>query len=197
MKAKQQKLWEDLKLKDNLGNLLTGLIIVILGGITLYRFINNMIVNNNKAVEKISTASESLKIAKDGEFKNLNSENLQTLPTKYTVQIGETLWSISEKFYNTGYNWVNIAKENGLTNADAIFSGNELIIPKVGDINGDGIKTTEPVKADQYVIAQGDTLWSIAVKLYGDGYKWVSLAQANNLSNPNVIHVGNVLRFIK
>jgi nucleoid-associated protein YgaU len=40
---------------------------------------------------------------------------------------------------------------------------------------------------------KGDSLWKIAVRAYGDGYKWVSIAKANKLVNPNLIHSGNVL----
>jgi nucleoid-associated protein YgaU len=35
-------------------------------------------------------------------------------------------------------------------------------------------------------------LWTIAVRAYGDGYKWTEIAKANKLVNPNLIHPGNV-----
>ena len=194
MKAKQEKLWEDLNLKQNWSNLLAGGLIVILGGITVYRFVNNVIIPKSG---NSSTVNESLKVAETGEFKNLNKDLLQVLPAKHTIVAGETLWSISEKYYKTGFNWINIAKENKLNNPDAIHAGNEIIIPSVGDLNGDGAVTTESVKTGEYKIVVGDTLWNIAVKLYGDGYKWVELSQANNIINPDVIHVGNVLKYIK
>ena len=194
MKAKQEKLWEDLNLKQNWSNLLAGGLIVILGGITVYRFVNNVIIPKSG---NSSTVNESLKVAETGEFKNLNKDLLQVLPAKHTIIAGETLWSISEKYYKTGFNWINIAKENKLNNPDAIHAGNEIIIPSVGDLNGDGAVTTESVKTGEYKIVVGDTLWNIAVKLYGDGYKWVELSHANNIINPDVIHVGNVLKYIK
>lgn len=43
----------------------------------------------------------------------------------------------------------------------------------------------------QYTVEKGDSLWTIAQKVYNDPYKWVEIARANNLKNPNVIHVGN------
>src|SRR5258708_1719851 len=45
-----------------------------------------------------------------------------------------------------------------------------------------------------YVVAAGDTLWSIAEKTTGSGYNWSVIAQANNLSaNPGLIFSGNKL----
>lgn len=66
--------------------------------------------------------------------------------------------------------------------------------------------TTTPEKSDQnqamitrgridgtsYTVQKGDYLWDIAVRAYGDGYRWVDIARANNLSNPDIIHSGNV-----
>ena len=47
--------------------------------------------------------------------------------------------------------------------------------------------------SNSYEVQSGDTLWSIATSAYGDGYRWAEIAKANSLSNPNVIHHGNVL----
>jgi len=48
--------------------------------------------------------------------------------------------------------------------------------------------------SDTYVVAKGDTLWGIANKVYGDGSRWVEIAQANSLTNPQLIHAGDVLK---
>lgn len=45
----------------------------------------------------------------------------------------------------------------------------------------------------QYTVANGDDLWVIADKFYKDPYKWTEIAQANNLTQPDLIHPGNVL----
>jgi nucleoid-associated protein YgaU len=44
------------------------------------------------------------------------------------------------------------------------------------------------IQSDKYTVAQGDHLWGIAVRAYGDGYKWVEIARANKLVNPNLIY---------
>lgn len=50
---------------------------------------------------------------------------------------------------------------------------------------------------ETYTIVKGDDLWKIAVKSYGDGFEWIKIAKANNLSSPNNIHVGNILTIPK
>ena len=44
-----------------------------------------------------------------------------------------------------------------------------------------------------YTVQKGDSLYSIARKLYGDQKRFKDLAQANNISDPNKITVGQVL----
>lgn len=45
-----------------------------------------------------------------------------------------------------------------------------------------------------YTVKAGDTLWSIAKTQYGDGSKYTQIAQNNNISNPSLIQVGQVLQ---
>lgn len=50
--------------------------------------------------------------------------------------------------------------------------------------------TTKPI---EYKIKQGDTLWAIAKKHYGDGERYKEIARVNGISNPSLIHSGAVL----
>ena len=45
-----------------------------------------------------------------------------------------------------------------------------------------------------YVVKEGDHLWDISVRAYGDGFRWVDIVSANNLSNPNTLVTGMVLK---
>ena len=49
----------------------------------------------------------------------------------------------------------------------------------------------------EHTVAEGEHLWKIAQRYYNDGYKWVKIAQANNLSNPNFIYPGQKLTIPK
>lgn len=48
-----------------------------------------------------------------------------------------------------------------------------------------------------YKVQAGDDLWKIAEKHYKSGYNWVTIAQTNNLVNPDRILVGQELKLPK
>lgn len=47
--------------------------------------------------------------------------------------------------------------------------------------------------AKEYIVKAGDTLYMIAKKLTGNGENYKTLAQKNNIKNPNIIHPGQKL----
>lgn len=52
----------------------------------------------------------------------------------------------------------------------------------------------EPEPAPRtYTVESGDTLWAIAERFYGDGSKYQVIADASGISNPDLIHPGEVL----
>lgn len=48
--------------------------------------------------------------------------------------------------------------------------------------------------AGTYTVEKGDTLWGIAEKHLGSGSKYKQLATINNIPNPNLIYVGQVIK---
>jgi nucleoid-associated protein YgaU len=120
------------------------------------------------------------------------------LPGKYTVKEGDTLWSIAETQYKSGYNWVDIAKTNNLGNADYIEAGQTLTIPDVkpilvppGEVSSASTDTRMQPKT--YTVVRGDSLWAISVRIYNNGYRWTDIASLNKLAKPDIIHAGNIL----
>ncbi|MBI2268335.1 MAG: LysM peptidoglycan-binding domain-containing protein [Candidatus Blackburnbacteria bacterium] len=124
------------------------------------------------------------------------------LPNTHKVEKGEHLWGIAEKYYGSGYNWVDIANANELKHPGQIEIGQELKIPEVqakkitlATIKTDATNTFGPaIQGDIYTVEKGDHLWGIAVRAYGDGYQWVKIAQTNEVKNPDLIEIGQVLK---
>lgn len=44
-----------------------------------------------------------------------------------------------------------------------------------------------------YTVVSGDTLWAISERFFGDGSKYQRIADASGISNPDLIHPGQVL----
>ena len=138
------------------------------------------------------------------------------LPTTYKVVKGDDLWHISERFYNSGYNYVDIVSGNKLKNGNVIEVGMELVIPKVEPRLTAKMKAERAAKQEKvvkeekvekvavkaakisieggkYTTVKGDYLWSIAVRAYGDGYKWTAIYNANKKvvgRNPSLLYTG-------
>ncbi len=142
---------------------------------------------------------------------NITSQSAKTSPEQvnekgeklYTVQLGDNLWTISEKYYKSGYNWVDIAKANKLVDANQIDVNTKLVIPNVEpktltmDVKGvtdSTLNSTDKITGGSYTVKRGDNLWEISVRAYGDGFKWTQIAKTNNLVNPSLIHAGNVFK---
>jgi nucleoid-associated protein YgaU len=64
--------------------------------------------------------------------------------------------------------------------------------PTIADNHAPTGPPVQRITGSTYTVKPGDTLWDIAVRAYGNGYKWADIAKANNLQNPNTIHNGNV-----
>ncbi|MCX6704112.1 MAG: LysM peptidoglycan-binding domain-containing protein [Candidatus Woesebacteria bacterium] len=134
---------------------------------------------------------------KDKSAGTIPGTSTQTSTKEHVVVKGETLWSIAEDSFGSGYNWVDIKSVNGLK-IDTIEVGQKLVIPDVSPKQPTSTKKVatvakvSPVTGNTYTVVKGDCLWNIAVKAYGDGFKWVEIAKANKLVNPGIIHAGNV-----
>lgn len=118
-----------------------------------------------------------------------NTQNTQLEKVSYVVEKGDSLWKIAEEKMGNGFEWNDLKIANNLS-SDTLEVGQKLTIPTESVLSAD----TKPVDADTYTVVKGDSLWSISVLAYGDGYKWSEIAKLNNLTNPNLIHAGNVLK---
>jgi len=189
-------------------SLLLGIIVVIIGVLFFASFFKT------KHTQQVSsTATNKALITSTTTPEPTPTTQPKSIITKqiYTVQAGDDLWHIAEKFYKSGYNWVDIARANNLENPGILFSGNKLLIPVITPAQQTLMPQITPapqtgiamqqnhqddtaIKTNLYSVQQGDDLWTIAVRAYGDGYRWTDIAKANNLVNPSLIHSGNIFK---
>jgi len=61
------------------------------------------------------------------------------------------------------------------------------------DIQIKGLDLHSPDVTKRWTVKQGDSLWSIAVKEYGDPAGWRLIAESNGIDNPRIITPGSEL----
>lgn len=191
-----------LKLNEDKLSTILGLVVVFLVGALMFNYFRNanlktwqgVLLNDDKPAT--TTAVEIEKPSQD--------------IVTYKVVKGDDLWHISEKYYKSGYNYVDLIKENKLDSKGRIEVGMELRIPKVEAkkltvieskkmpslaIKDDMViekPKVDSLETGEYLTKKGDTYWNIAVRAYGDGFKWTKIYWANRktFSNPDVIYSG-------
>lgn len=191
------------KFGESYTSLILGIIVVIIAAILLVSFFRSNSARLNSTEQSTSSTSTV----------NTDQPQQDNGQKTYTVKAGDNLWQIAEDQLHDGYQWIAIAKANDLANPGDIHVGNKLVIPQnvkpIAQVNQHTPTQVQVQQAQQqsntqtisnkitgttYTVQHGDDLWHIAVRAYGDGYKWVDIAKANNLMNaPNLIFSGNQL----
>lgn len=112
---------------------------------------------------------------------------------------GDTLSRIATRF---GVTVTAIMQANGLANANYIYVGQVLRIPVAGSSAANATPSPTPTASKTatptptappsktYTVLSGDSLWSIAAKF---SVSVSALQSANQITNPNLIRVGQVL----
>lgn len=176
---------KDLKKSEQTINTILGALVVIIIGVLIFNYLHSRAGNNPQTNINVSEEQQGNQLSKN-------------LPQVHQVKTGERLWNIAIEYYGSGYNWVDIAKANNLSNPNVITVDQKLVIPAVAPktlttANTTTIQSSAQITGNNYTVLKGDNLWKIAVRAYGDGYKWVEIAKTNKLVHPGVIHPGNVL----
>lgn len=105
-----------------------------------------------------------------------------TTTTTIIVQRGDTLSKIAMK-YNTSYKY--LAQINDISNPNLIYVGQKIIVPKL-DSND-----IHDVSHVLYIVKPGNTLTQIS-REYGVSIE--DIVRLNDIANPNLIYVGQILR---
>ena len=174
-----KKFLKNLKLNEENISMVLGALVIVIVGVLIVNYFKD---------KRSQTTPEAL-----------TTTNQTQIGKTHTVVRGETLWAIAEDVYGSGYNWTDIYNANNLK-SEMIEVGQELSLPNVSVKQPTATKTvstiaqdTKTITGDSYTVVHGDTLWNISVRVYGDGYQWTKIANANGLKNPSVIHAGNML----
>jgi nucleoid-associated protein YgaU len=197
LEKRLKKLLKQIRLNEETISMVLGSIVLVVVGVLVYNYFTSL--NKGKVVET-GNNTETV-VPTPGQVEIVEEDGKQFakgLPTTYEVKKGDNLWKISENFYTSGYNFVDIVKENNLKNANSIEVGQKLVIPKV-EVKKATI-TVAPksaaIEGTSYTTVKGDYLWNIAVRAYSDGYAWTKIYDANKDvigSNPSNLEKGVTL----
>ena len=191
-----------IKLNESMLSMLFGIVTVILIGVLVFRMYqtNKPAITSEAQKTEAPSPSPAAMVGTVAVTTTDGQVYPASLPDTYTVKPGDHLWKIAQELYGSGYNYVDIAKDNNLSNPSMISAGLVLKLPKVAVKLAGNVKVSaeaapqNSITGDSYTVVKGDSLWSIAVRAYADGYKWTEIAKTNNLSHPNVIEAGQVLK---
>jgi hypothetical protein len=80
------------------------------------------------------------------------------------------------------YKWYKLQAVNSPSGSGSAAAGSGAVRP------------SETQVPKTYTVKAGDSLWKICQLQLGDGNKYKEIARLNNISNPNLIRVGQVIR---
>ena len=120
---------------------------------------------------------------------------------QYTVQPGDTLWSISEKVYGTGgyFKALGARNRSSLPRSDKLTVGTQIAVPPTAELERDYAslcpkqrksalvrpKSAPPAPtqrrdgSDVYIVNEGDTLFDIARYELGKASRWAEIYDLN------------------
>jgi chitinase len=106
--------------------------------------------------------------------------NATSNPTsqRYTIQSGDTLATIAQRFYDDSSLWTVIQAANPGINPNNLQIGQQILIPF----------------GQQYTVQSGDTLSNIAQRFYNNSSWWPLIQDANSGVVPTNLQVGQLLQ---
>ena len=151
---------------------------------------NLIYVGQRLLVKSASTAAASSATSTATSTASATSTSSTTSATTYTVKSGDTLSSIASSHNTTT---AALTSLNSLANPNLIYVGQVLKLANTTTASTSSTSSAASTSssATTYTVKSGDTLSSIA-----SSYNTTTstLTSLNNLSNPNLIYVGQVLK---
>ena len=88
---------------------------------------------------------------------------------------------------------INLKEYREYSSKKLVVQKSSISSAKVEIISTQDERPTTKVPPKQYTVKSGDTLWVIAKKELNNGSRYTEIASLNNISNPNLIYVDQVL----
>ena len=138
------------------------------------------VVEETLVVEETPAVVETVKEAEEVVEEVLPEEVLQPVEeevwVKYMIQPNDYLTKIAMKEYGVVTMWRQIWDWN----LDLIGENPDLIYPfEELSLKKDAGTVVEEVKYEKYTVNEGETLWCISKKLYGNSYAWIVILRDN------------------
>ena len=114
----------------------------------------------------------------------------------YIVQKGDTLGKISSKIYGSPARWNEIAKLSGMQNPNRIYAGDVVFYTL--DESATAFATAyEQAQRSEEQVQPGDTLATIAQRVYGSTAAWRSIWRQNDkIDNPDIVPPGTTIFYL-
>ena len=144
---------------------------------------------DNERVIELEQENSSLRIENNGQASTISQLNMQ-------IEDLEERLDAWESIFGTGAS-ADAAAPNGDSDTDAPGSDNGAAAQAPSQpVAGDLPYTTRNAAGERvYTFQQGDTLWSVAVRVYGNGGRFHDILRANNLTEAqaSVLPPGTIL----
>ena len=207
--------------QSQLATILVGLLIIA-SGLLIYNYFQRSTAPDTTSQSEQQNEEQDQQQGEDQD--NQADSESESQEGQYTVMPGDSLWTIAEKVYGSGFDWTKIRDANELElNAygqPTVEIGQVLNIPDSAavaqlpsdsqsgagntgdesDVAGvEEIRETPSTAIQTYTVQHGDTLWSIAENVYGDGHKWELIKNdphnqiGQQPDGRPLVHAGNVL----
>ncbi|KKR25713.1 MAG: LysM-like protein, partial [Microgenomates group bacterium GW2011_GWC1_39_7b] len=140
------KLLSQIKWGESYTSLFLGAVVVVVALVLVFSFLRG---KSNQTQQTTSTSVTPQEQVVNG----------KVVPKIYTVKEGEDLWHIAQNLYGSGYNWVDLASENKLTDPSVISVGAKLTVPNVKPktpTSDEALESPSSIKGMSYTVIYGD-----------------------------------------
>lgn len=114
----------------------------------------------------------------------------------YIVEKGDTLGKISQKIYGSPARWSELATLSGIPNPSRIYPG-DLVYYTLDESALTFAAAYEATQRSEAPVQAGDTLATIAQRIYGTTTAWRAIWRQNDgIDNPDLVPPGMVIYYI-